>query len=230
PDRPRGLPEGLARRGHPRPSADRAGRKQRHLATRLRPARRAPERQRGREPAVLGRAAPPWLEGDFGPDAAGLGRSHGDRSGGGGAVLMDPRYSVGIDLGTTNSAVAEVDLAVEPAGPGEPLPAPIATEIPQMLARGEVAARELLPSFIYLPPAHEKLGDSIVGTYARERGAQVPGRLVSSSKSWLSHPGIDRRSQLLPVGSDPEVPRISPLEAAARILAHVKEAWDAAHA
>ena len=143
---------------------------------------------------------------------------------------MEPRYSVGIDLGTTNSAVAEVDLAVEPAGPGEPLPAPIPVEIPQMVARGETAPRDLLPSFIYLPPPHEALGDFIVGTYARERGAQVPGRLVSSSKSWLSHPGIDRRSQLLPQGGDPEAPRISPLEAAARILGQVREGWDAAHA
>ena len=143
---------------------------------------------------------------------------------------MEPRYSVGIDLGTTNSAVAEVDLAVEPAGPGEPLPAPIPAEIPQMVARGEIATRELLPSFIYLPPAHEALGESVVGTYARERGAQVPARLVSSSKSWLSHPGVDRRSQLLPIGADPEVPRISPLEAAARILRHVQESWNAAHA
>jgi len=143
---------------------------------------------------------------------------------------MDARYSVGIDLGTTNSAVAEVDLAVEPAGPGEPLPAPIPAEIPQMVARGEVSPRELLPSFIYLPPAHEELGEFVVGTYARDRGAQVPGRLVSSSKSWLSHPGVDRRSQLLPMGADPEVPRISPLEAAARILGHVREAWNTAHA
>jgi len=143
---------------------------------------------------------------------------------------MEPRYSVGIDLGTTNSAVAEVDLAVEPAGPGEPLPAPIPVEIPQMVARGETAPRELLPSFIYLPPPHEALGDFIVGTYARERGAQVPGRLVSSSKSWLSHPGVDRRSQLLPQGGDPEAPRISPLEAAARILGQVREGWGATHA
>src|SRR5437868_11284964 len=143
---------------------------------------------------------------------------------------MDPRYSVGIDLGTTNSAVAEVDLAIEPAGPGEPLPAPIQLEIPQLVARAETAARELLPSFVYLPPEHESLGEFVVGAYARERGAQVPGRLVSSSKSWLSHPGVDRRSQLLPVGADPDVQRISPLEAAARILRQMREGWEAAHA
>src|SRR3954466_12831596 len=142
---------------------------------------------------------------------------------------MDPRYSVGIDLGTTNSAIAEVDLAIEPAGPGEPLPAPIQLEVPQLVARGEIAPRELLPSFVYLPPAHEAIGDSVVGVYARERGAQVPGRLVSSSKSWLSHPGVDRRSQLLPPGAEADVRRISPVEAAARILGHVRTSWDAAH-
>jgi hypothetical protein len=143
---------------------------------------------------------------------------------------MDPRYSVGIDLGTTNSAIAEVDLAIEPAGPGEPLPAPIQLEIPQLVARGEIAPRELLPSFVYLPPEHEAIGESVVGVYARERGAQVPGRLVSSSKSWLSHPGVDRRSQLLPPGADPDVQRISPVEAAARVVGHLKQAWDEAHA
>jgi len=143
---------------------------------------------------------------------------------------MDPRYSVGIDLGTTNSAVAEVDLAIEPAGPGEPLPAPMPVEILQMVARQEMSARELLPSFIYLPPAIEDLGPSIVGSYARDRGAQVPGRLVSSSKSWLSHPGVDRRSRLLPPAADPETPRISPLEAAARILEQIRDGWEAAHA
>ena len=139
---------------------------------------------------------------------------------------MDARYSVGIDLGTTNSALAEVDLAVEPAGPGEPLPAPMPVEVPQLIAPGETAPRELLPSFIYLPPAHEKLGDFVVGAYARDRGAQVPSRLVSSSKSWLAFRG----EQLLPLGAEPEVPRITPREAAARILAQLRDAWEAAHA
>jgi Hsp70 protein len=143
---------------------------------------------------------------------------------------MDARYSVGIDLGTTNSALAEVDLGQKPPGPGEALPAPVAVPIPQMVARGETAPRELLPSFVYLPPAHEALGEFVVGAYARERGAQVPGRLVASSKSWLSHPGVDRRSQLLPPGADADVRRISPVEAAARILGHIRASWDAAHA
>src|SRR3989449_9225101 len=119
---------------------------------------------------------------------------------------------------------------MEPGGPGEPLPAPIPLEISQMVARQEVAPRQLLPSFIYLPPRHEELGEFIVGTYARERGAQVPGRLVSSSKSWLSHPGVDRRSQLLPVGADASTPRISPLGCAPRILGHIRAGWGEGHA
>jgi hypothetical protein len=151
------------------------------------------------------------------------------------------RYSVGIDLGTTNSALAEVDLAIEPAGPGEPLPGALALEVPQIVAPGEVVARPLLPSFVYLPSPVEapkgafdlpwgSSGDSVVGQFARDRGALVPGRLVSSAKSWLSHPGVDRRGQLLPPGADPQVPRVSPVEASARILRHMRAAWDALHA
>src|SRR5207249_9432577 len=151
-------------------------------------------RQRRGQSALFRRPPPPRMEGHASPDAGRGRRRHLDRSRRGGAALMDARYSVGIDLGTTNSSVAEVDLAIEPAGPGEPLPAPIPLEVPQMVARQEMAARQLLPSFIYLPPPHEELGEFIVGTYARERGGQVPGRLVSSPKSWLSHPGVDRRS------------------------------------
>jgi hypothetical protein len=135
--------------------------------------------------------------------------------------------------------MAEVDLAVEPVGPGEHLPAPATVKVPQIAAPGEVVARELLPSFVYLPSPHEAArgafavpwGDPeyVVGAYARDRGAQVPGRLVSSAKSWLSHPGVDKRGQLLPAGAEAEVPRISPVEASARILRHLRDAWDAAH-
>jgi hypothetical protein len=153
---------------------------------------------------------------------------------------VTPRFSVGIDLGTTNSALAEVDLAIEPAGPGEPLPGALALEVPQIAAPGEVVPGPLLPSFVYLPsPVEAPKGafdlpwgdspDSVVGQFARDRGALVPGRLISSAKSWLSHPGVDRRGQLLPPGADPEVPRLSPVEASARILRHLRAAWDALH-
>lgn len=156
---------------------------------------------------------------------------------------VPPRYSVGIDLGTTNSALAELDLAVEPAGPGEPLPGPLQVPIPQIAAPGEVFEGELLPSFIYLPSPHEAAKsafalpwaperDYAVGAWARDRGGQVPGRLISSAKSWLSHSSADRRAQLLPASAqaDSDVQRLSPLEASARILQHLREAWDAAHA
>ena len=158
---------------------------------------------------------------------------------------MSARYAVGIDLGTTNSALADVDLAVQPAGPGEPLPGPMPLEVPQLRAPGEVAGEMLLPSFIYLPSPHESAPglfalpwdpsrNFTVGRYARERGAQVPGRLISSSKSWLSHPGVDRRSALLPlrapgIAESEELPRISPVEAAARVLQHLRESWDSNH-
>src|SRR5207244_4838519 len=61
---------------------------------------------------------------------------------------------------------------------------------------------------------------------ARDHGAQVPNRLVSSAKSWLSQ----GRSALLPPGAGEEVPRISPVEASARVLGQLREAWGAAHA
>src|SRR2546430_415740 len=185
-------------------------------------------------------AAPPGGEGGFGevlPPGSRTGRA-GPRPRGGGASVT-ARYSVGIDLGTTNGGMAEVDLAVEPAGPGEPLPAPLTVEVPQVVSPGETGPRELLPSFVYLPSPHEAQkgafalpwGDPgyLVGAYARDRGAQVPGRLVSSAKSWLSHPGVDKRGQLLPMGAEAEVPRISPVEASARIVSHLRAAWDAAH-
>src|SRR5947207_2094160 len=69
----------------------------------------------------------------------------------------------------------------------------------------------------------------IVGEYARWQGAQVPGRLVASAKSWLSHSGVDRTAPILPWGAPPDVPRMSPVEASARILRHIVDAWNAEH-
>jgi molecular chaperone DnaK (HSP70) len=140
---------------------------------------------------------------------------------------------VGIDLGTTNSAVAWVDAA-------EALPRVRAFPVPQLVAEGELAPRPTLPSFLYLagevdlPEAATRLpwdpaARVVVGELARAQGARVPGRLVASSKSWLSHAGVDRQAPILPWGADPdEVPKVSPVEAGARILDHVARAW--AHA
>ena len=142
------------------------------------------------------------------------------------------RYVVGIDLGTTNSALAYAE-AADPSIPVRHLP------IPQVVAAGEVGDRPVLPSFLYLPsdkenspgaldlPWKKKAVDRVVGTYARDQGARNPGRLVASAKSWLSHAGVDRKAAILPWGAADEVPKVSPLEASSAYLAHLRDAWNA---
>ncbi len=143
-----------------------------------------------------------------------------------------PRYSVGIDLGTTNSAVAYQPLDGESKGPAAIFP------VDQLVHPGAVEPRPLLPSFVYLShPSEFKAGslalpwdaqrDFAVGELARNHGALTPARLVSSAKSWLCHPTLDRRAASLPAGSPDEVKKISPLAASARVLAHIREAWNA---
>ena len=145
------------------------------------------------------------------------------------------RFLVGIDLGTTNTAVAYVDTAAKAAGG----PKLHTFRVPQVVAAGQVGEQDLLPSFLYLPGPHDLAPGSIdlpwkaapadtVGVFARNHGAKVPGRLVSSAKSWLSHPGVDRSAPLLPWAGPPDVPRLSPLEVSARYLRHLVEAWNAA--
>jgi hypothetical protein len=147
-----------------------------------------------------------------------------------------PRYAIGIDLGTTHCALAWVDLE---ASDGEATRNGV-LEIAQLTAPGTVESSSLLPSFLYLPHADELAPGDLdlpwpssqeyaVGEMARARGATTPIRLVSSAKSWLCHPGIDRRSQVLPNDAPPEVTRVSPLEASVRYLTHLREAWDQAH-
>ncbi len=142
------------------------------------------------------------------------------------------KYLVGIDLGTSNCAMAYVELA---RGADAPV---IDFQIPQQIRPGETAALELLPSCIYLPAGHELSlnpaasvssdSQGIVGEFARWQGARVPGRLVVSAKSWLCHPGVDRQAPILPWGAVADVPRISPVEASARLLRHMSSAWNAA--
>jgi hypothetical protein len=144
------------------------------------------------------------------------------------------RYVVGMDLGTTNSAVAYVDTS-------EPEWRVRDFHVPQLVGPGEVEARETLPSFHYQPALGEfsagalKLPWSkeeprhVVGFFARDQGGLVPGRMIVSAKSWLSHTGVDRTADLLPWHGAADVERLSPLEVSARYLRHVREAWDAAH-
>ena len=148
----------------------------------------------------------------------------------------DARFSIGIDLGTTHCALAYVDLS---ASEGEKTRHGVLA-IPQLTAPGSVENLPLLPSFLYLPHASELAEgdltlpwasdqDFAVGELARARGALTPIRLVSSAKSWLCHPGVDRRAAILPADAPPEVARISPLEASTRYLKHLRQAWDNAH-
>lgn len=138
------------------------------------------------------------------------------------------RHAVGIDLGTTNTVVAFAPIE------GGPEAARV-FDVPQLVGAGEVAPRELLPSSLYAPLDGERVEDPfgdapwVIGAYARARGGEVAGRLVSSSKSWLVHPSVDRTAAILPWGAGEDVPKLSPVDAAARVLAHVRRAWDDAH-
>ena len=142
-----------------------------------------------------------------------------------------PRYAVGIDLGTTHTALAYAPIQEDPTL------ATAAVEVlgvPQLVAQGAVEARELLPSFFYI--AHESDGPQalpwdkqrtyVVGEHARARGIDAPARVITSAKSWLGHPTVDRRAGILPPGAPEDVERISPVEASWRYLEHLIEAWD----
>ena len=147
-----------------------------------------------------------------------------------------PRYSLGIDLGTTNSVLAFTPLPDGEDGPDSP-PARV-MPVPQLVAAGTVEERDALPSFLYLGtdeeagrydlPWAEGRTDA-VGEAARRRGAEVPDRTVATAKSWLAHSGVDRHDAILPWDAPPEVPKVSPVEASRRYLAHLAAAWDAAH-
>lgn len=148
---------------------------------------------------------------------------------------MPATYVVGIDLGTTHCAVAASPIARAAV---DTLP------LPQLVAPGEVAARELLPSFLYLPAPGEfadtdvalpwgtpeatapDAAAPVVGELARQRGAQVPGRLVASAKSWICHGGVNRRAPILPWSAPDGEPHISPYKAQVRLLEHLRRAWD----
>src|SRR5271163_271820 len=141
------------------------------------------------------------------------------------------RFVVGIDLGTTNCALAYVD-----TGRGDDLSCQTLA-VPQVVNPGAVELRNLLPSFLYLPGANEQPAGSLklpwdanrdycVGEFARNFGSQVPTRLVSSAKSWLCHPGVDRRQPVLPWKAPENGRRVSPLQAATHYLKHLCEAWN----
>ncbi len=149
---------------------------------------------------------------------------------------MPSKYVIGIDLGTTNSALAYAELRAD-ADPFAPANVQL-LEIPQLVNPGEVRDEPLLPSFLYLPgPSDFPAGSlalpwdanpaSVTGRLAQKRGVENAGRLVSSAKSWLSHSGVDRMSPLLPFRAPEGVEKISPVEASRRYLEHLRDAWNA---
>ncbi|HUE70922.1 MAG TPA: Hsp70 family protein [Pirellulaceae bacterium] len=148
--------------------------------------------------------------------------------------VLPSRYVVGIDLGTTNSAVCFVDTE-------QPQWQVKVFSIPQLVAAGQVEARDTLPSFSFQPPAEEATKGLLklpwsegnpataVGFYARDFGGQVSGRLIGSAKSWLCHSGVNRTAPILPWHAADDVERLSPVEASSRYLAHVRDAWNHRH-
>ena len=146
---------------------------------------------------------------------------------------MSSRFIIGIDLGTSNCAVAWVDATQGASAPVHDFP------VPQLVRPGELSARPLFPSAVYLPFDGEFPAGSlalpwgapphVAGELARWQGARVPGRVVTSAKSWLIHPGVDRQAAILPWGAPADVPRLSPVAAQAELLKHLADAWTAAH-
>lgn len=141
------------------------------------------------------------------------------------------RFVVGIDLGTTNCAVCYLDTQESDSSIQH-------FSIPQLVAAGQFESRATLPSFHYEPAASEQTAASLavpwtkeerhyaVGTYARDHGRRVAGRLIESAKSWLCHSGVDRKSAMLPWHGAADVEALSPVQASARYLQHLREAWD----
>jgi DNA-K related protein/Hsp70 protein len=128
-----------------------------------------------------------------------------------------PVFSVGIDLGTTNSALAFID--TKEAAETD-FPAIRVLDVPQTVAPGRVEALRTLPSFLYL-------GDQeYIGVYAREQGALVPTKSIHSAKSWLSNPEVDRTAKILPWDAQEGGRILSPVDVSAKILKHLADTWE----
>ena len=149
---------------------------------------------------------------------------------------MAGKYIVGIDLGTTNSALARCNATAT----GEEGPIEVRS-IPQLVNPNEVAERTLLPSFLYIPGEldfpkgslalpWESEPKFLIGELARKRGAESPNRLIASAKSWLSYSGVDRNAPILPWQASEDVPKLSPVDASSQFLQYLRTAWDSGEA
>lgn len=144
------------------------------------------------------------------------------------------RYLIGIDLGTTNSAVAYIDTQEDDLSD---TPRIRIFSVLQLIADGEIEALPTLPSFLYFAGQHEvpasgfslpwqQQSSPVTGILAREQGTLVPGRQVSSAKSWLCHDSVDRTAKILPWGAEQTDFACSPVEASTRYLTHIRDAWN----
>ncbi len=150
-----------------------------------------------------------------------------------------PRFVVGIDLGTTNSAVCYVDTQAVDSAAGDSYVVETLV-LPQLVAVGQVEARETLPSFHYQPSEDEFAAgglnlpwqtgspDHSVGVLARDHGIHLPGRMIASAKSWLCHPGVDRTAPILPWQGADDIDRLSPVDVSSRFLVHMAACWNQA--
>ncbi|HDM8044977.1 TPA: hsp70 family protein [Vibrio campbellii] len=155
--------------------------------------------------------------------------------------MASPRFLVGIDLGTTNTVVAYCEITDNLEQSEVSL-----FDIDQLIGPGEVVRKPLLPSFRYHPavgqisssdltlpwenePVSGDISNVIVGEWARELGAKVEGRQVSSAKSWLSHQAVDRSSDILPWAGAQGVDKVSPVIASASYLNHIRQSWNYRH-
>ncbi|NOH61731.1 Hsp70 family protein [Vibrio sp. RE88] len=155
--------------------------------------------------------------------------------------MASPRFLVGIDLGTTNTVVAYCEITDNLEQSEVSL-----FDIDQLIGPGEVVRKPLLPSFRYHPAVGQispsdltlpwenesvsgDISNVIVGEWARELGAKVEGRQVSSAKSWLSHQAVDRSSDILPWAGAQDVDKVSPVIASASYLNHIRQAWNYRH-
>jgi len=157
--------------------------------------------------------------------------------------FTDKHYIIGIDLGTTNSAISYVDLRAGQR-PGKRIKL---FKIPQLTGYGEVSGLSVLPSFLYIPGKYDisevatdlpwqrevrhRSDENFVGAFARDHGSKIPSRLVSSAKSWLCHSNADRHGSILPYGvqsegKQDELYKISPVQATAAYLKHIRQAWN----
>lgn len=147
--------------------------------------------------------------------------------------MENPSYIIGIDLGTTNCTMAYASLQKDQKKTTDI----DSFQIPQIISAGTLSTHLSLPSFIYFPLEEELQAKCVglkwdpersfcVGTFARNRGAELPTRTISSAKSWLCHQGIDRREKILPLDSEDVSHKMSPLEACAEMLRHLREVWN----